>query len=156
VAGGVAVAGLLAAAAVASAATGAAAAVTPGSLDVAFGNGGIATASLPQGDGTQGVALQEPNGDIVVPLTNGVARFLPNGQLDPSFGTGGIASDVFVSSLPALAVQPDGKIIVSGVNLAEPTFPRGSPGSTSTGRWTPPSAPMEQARVSRPPPPSGR
>jgi uncharacterized delta-60 repeat protein len=125
VAGGVAVAGLLAAAVVGSGATRAAAAVTPGSLDTSFGNGGIAAASLPQGDGPQEVALQEPNGDIVVALSQGAARFLPNGQLDPSFGTGGIASDVFVSTEPALAVQPDGKIIVSGVNQAEPTFPPG-------------------------------
>ncbi|HYB46889.1 MAG TPA: hypothetical protein VED20_05940 [Streptosporangiaceae bacterium] len=125
VAGGVAVAGLLAAAVVGSDAIGAAAAVTPGSLDTAFGSGGIAAASLPQGDGPRGVALQEPNGDIVVALNQGVARFLPNGQLDPSFGTGGIASGVFVSSSAALAVQPDGKILVDGVNMAEPTFPQG-------------------------------
>jgi Domain of unknown function (DUF5122) beta-propeller len=35
-------------------------------------------------------ALQEPNGDILVALTQGMLRYLPNGQLDTSFGTGGL------------------------------------------------------------------
>ncbi len=120
-AGGVAAAGLLAAAAVGSGATGAAAAVTPGSLDTAFGTGGIVTTNLTAlGVGGEEGALQEPNGDIVVALNQGVLRFLPDGQLDTSFGTGGLATGILVPSLPALAVQPNGQIIISGVNLAGP------------------------------------
>jgi len=121
-AGGVTVVGLLAAAAVSSGTTGAAAAVTPGSLDTAFGNGGIATTDLNGlgAGGTEGVALQEPNGDIVVPLNQGMLRFLPNGQLDTSFGTGGLATGILVQGNSALAAQPNGQIITSGVNLAGP------------------------------------
>jgi uncharacterized delta-60 repeat protein len=118
VAGGVAAAGLLAAAAVGS---GAAAAVTPGSLDTAFGTGGITTTNLTAlGVGGEEGALQEPNGDILVALNQGMLRFLPNGQLDTSFGTDGLAMRILIPSLPALAVQPNGQIIISGVNLAGP------------------------------------
>jgi uncharacterized delta-60 repeat protein len=121
VAGGVVAAGLLAAAAVGSGATGAAATVTPGSLDTAFGTGGIVTTNLTAlGAGGEEAALQEPNGDIVVSLNQGMLRFLPNGQLDTSFGTGGLATGILVQSANALAVQPNGQIITSGVNLAGP------------------------------------
>ena len=121
VAGGVTVVGLLAAAAVGSGATGAAAAVTPGSLDTAFGTGGIVTTNLTAlGAGGEEAALQEPNGDILVALNQGMLRFLPNGQLDTSFGTNGLATGILVQGANALAVQPNGQIITSGVNLAGP------------------------------------
>jgi uncharacterized delta-60 repeat protein len=121
VAGGVVAAGLMAAAAVGSGATGAAAAVTPGSLDTAFGTGGIVTTNLTAlGVGGEEGALQEPNGDILVALNQGMLRFLPNGQLDTSFGTNGLATGILVQGANALAVQPNGQIITSGVNLAGP------------------------------------
>jgi uncharacterized delta-60 repeat protein len=112
---------LLAAAAVGSGATGAAAAVTPGSLDTAFGTGGIATTNLTAlGAGGEEATMQEPNGDILVTLNQGMLRFLPNGQLDTSFGTGGLATGILVEGGAAMAVQPNGQIITSGVNLAGP------------------------------------
>jgi uncharacterized delta-60 repeat protein len=121
VARGVAAVGLLAAAAVGSGATGAAAGVTPGSLDTSFGTGGITTTDLNAlGAGGEEAALQEPNGDIVVALNQGMLRFLPNGQLDTSFGTRGLATGILVQGAEALAVQPNGQIITSGVNLAGP------------------------------------
>ena len=121
VAGGVAAAGLLAAAAVVSGAIGAAAAVTAGSLDTAFGTGGIVTINLTAlGTGGSETTLQEPNGDILVAFSQAVLRLLPNGQLDPSFGTNGVATGIQTPGLPALAVQPNGQIIISGVNLAGP------------------------------------
>ena len=120
-AGGVTVVGLLAAAAVGSGATGAAAAVTPGSLDTAFGTGGITTTNLNAlGAGGEEAAMQEPNGDILVAVFQGMLRFLPNGQLDTSFGTGGLATGILVQGNSALAAQPNGQIITSGVNLAGP------------------------------------
>jgi uncharacterized delta-60 repeat protein len=121
VAGGVAAAGLLAATAVGSGATGAAAAVTPGSLDTAFGTGGITTTDLNAlGVGGEEGAMQETNGDIVVALNQGMLRFLPNGQLDASFGTNGLATGILVQGGAALAAQPNGQIITTGVNLAGP------------------------------------
>jgi len=121
VAGGVTVVGLLAAAAVGSGATGAAAAVPPGSLDTAFGTGGIVTTNLTAlGAGGEEATMQEPNGDILVDLFQGMLRFLPNGQLDTSFGTNGLATGILVEGGAAMAVQPNGQIITSGVNLAGP------------------------------------
>ena len=120
-AGGVTVVGLLAAAAVGSGAPGASAAVTPGSLDTAFGTGGIVTTDLTAlGVGGEEAALQEPNGDILVALNQGMLRFLPNGQLDTSFGTNGLATGILVPANSGLAVQPNGQIITAGVNLAGP------------------------------------
>jgi uncharacterized delta-60 repeat protein len=91
----------------------AAAASTPGSLDPTFGNGGKVLA--PGGGATD--AILQPNGDIVVSTSSGVARFLPTGKLDTTFGTGGLASAGFVGGgggLQGVAVQPDGKIIWVG------------------------------------------
>ena len=46
----------------------------------------------------------------------GVARFLPDGEIDRSFGTGGMASLDFHNTdvAGAVALQPDGKIVVAG------------------------------------------
>jgi uncharacterized delta-60 repeat protein len=72
----------LLAAAVGSGQTGVAAAVTPGSLDTAFGTGGMTTTNLNAlGAGGEEAAMQEPNGNILVALFQGMLRFLPNGQI---------------------------------------------------------------------------
>jgi hypothetical protein len=43
-------------------------------------------------------------------------RFLPGGTLDTSFGTGGVVRTSFTDQddLFAVAVQPDGRIVVAG------------------------------------------
>jgi uncharacterized delta-60 repeat protein len=78
-----------------------------------------------------------PDGKIVVrgsfnlvsgqPLTN-LARLNPDGSVDPSFNPDPIAQQ-FLSLAPALAVQPDGKILVS-------ESVRFRPGQVSLGRLT--------------------
>jgi len=95
-----------------------------GDLDPTFGNGGKVTTdfSVPtaasalaiQGDGKLIVAgiVQLPTG-----VDFGLARYNPDGSLDTSFGTGGsLAIDFFGGDDRALAVaiQPDGKIVVAG------------------------------------------
>jgi uncharacterized delta-60 repeat protein len=79
-----------------------------GSLDTSFGTGGIG----PYGAGPVAV---EPNGDIVTYsyAGNQVNRYLPNGAPDPTFGTGGTVLPPPLSFLNALAIQPDGKIVVA-------------------------------------------
>lgn len=89
-----------------------------GSLDPSFGNGGGVV--TPDGMEVAGIAVQ-PDGKIVVAGTTAgeefwLARYLPDGSLDPSFGDGGeVESQVgdwaFAS---AIALQPDGKIVVAG------------------------------------------
>ena len=98
-----------------------------GHLDPTFGRGGIAAkqstetqitnvysvgAIAIQGDGKIVVAGGVPgNNDFTVPA---VLRFLPNGSLDNNFGLNGVA--VLPNSFGGfggLAIQPDGKILVS-------------------------------------------
>jgi uncharacterized delta-60 repeat protein len=90
-----------------------------GSLDASFGSGGVVT----QAHGFFGALAVQPDGKIVAAGDSAgdslVARYLPNGSLDSSFGTGGYAESslpntaVFASAA-AVAVQPDGKIVVIG------------------------------------------
>ncbi|MBV9210223.1 MAG: hypothetical protein JOZ52_06315, partial [Acidobacteria bacterium] len=96
-----------------------------GSFDQSFGDGGSVVAELDGGgDSLYAVAVQ-PDGKIVAAgsllhdnFTLGfvVARFNPNGSLDTSFGTGGKTVTTFGSNATvyALALQPDGKIILAG------------------------------------------
>lgn len=95
-----------------------------GSFDPSFGSGGVVTHSLGAGEypSIDGVAVQ-PDGKIVVaggsvPGDHGLllARYLPNGSADPSFGRGGFVETKFTywAFAAAVALQPDGKIVVAG------------------------------------------
>ena len=84
--------------ATAAATAGAAAASSPGSLDSAFGNGGLEI--------TPGAAFNaalQQNGDILVNGNSGVVRFLPNGTPDASFGSNGVASAANLGSFGGTA-----------------------------------------------------
>ena len=98
-----------------------------GALDPSFGVAGVATASFGGTDTGSAVAVQ-PDGKIVVVGTTSVnsdfavARFNPNGSLDTSFGgtgtvrfsSGGPGIPGGMDAATAVAVQPDGKIVVVG------------------------------------------
>jgi uncharacterized delta-60 repeat protein len=93
-----------------------------GSLDRSFGSEGQVRTP---GGGASAVALQ-PDGRIVaagsfVHFDSGqlqiafrVARYMSNGTRDPSFGSGGSVTTPTGGDARALALQPDGKIIVAG------------------------------------------
>ncbi len=96
-----------------------------GSLDAGFGVGGIVTTPLGAGnDWGADVALQ-PDGKIVfvgqshtgANIDVAVVRYMSDGTLDGTFGAGGM---VFTAVGPgddygrAVAIQPDGKILVAG------------------------------------------
>lgn len=88
-----------------------------GALDPTFGTGGITTG--PDGDGRD-MAIQ-PDGKIVVAGFQGltgpfvVARYEADGGLDPTFGGGtGFVTGPDGAAF-AVAIQPDGKIVVAGV-----------------------------------------
>ena len=98
-----------------------------GTLDSSFGTGGIATTDLGGADDQAlDAALLPDNGIVAVGRTDalgvlkaafGVVRYLPDGTLNPSFGSGGIVTTpVFGKGAVAnaVAVQPDGKIVVAG------------------------------------------
>ena len=101
-----------------------------GLLDPTFGSGGFILA-LPPGAASgvaRSVAVQ-PDGRIVVAgeVTDataaaalGVVRLLPDGQPDATFGgAGGVVTGTGVAGGRALALQPDGRIVVAG-KLANP------------------------------------
>jgi uncharacterized delta-60 repeat protein len=104
--------------------------LAPGSLTPGFGSGGIATASPilgPTSDSASGVAIQQQSdGKIVVAGTSrgvesqsdfALARYNVDGSLDTRFGNGGTAFTDFASgsvTASAVAIEPDGKIIVAG------------------------------------------
>jgi uncharacterized delta-60 repeat protein len=98
-----------------------------GSLDMSFGSGGKATASITGSEQAFAMALQ-PDGKIVLAGVTSVspinpdlsdfalARFNSNGSLDTGFGSGGKVVTDFGGGdiVTSLALQPDGKIVVAG------------------------------------------
>ncbi|HLM03079.1 MAG TPA: FG-GAP-like repeat-containing protein [Pyrinomonadaceae bacterium] len=99
-----------------------------GTLDSGFANGGVFRyehGNVYSTDKLYGIALQ-PDGKIVgvgrVTVGNGdpafvVIRLNPNGTFDSTFDTDGIVVKNFFSSIDEateVAIQPDGKILVSG------------------------------------------
>ena len=99
-----------------------------GELDPSFGQGGeVRVDSLADVSYT---FLLQPDGKIVVAGDLGfraggravLVRYTGDGALDPSFGTDG---EVMVGdrpeSLSALALEPDGKLVVAGVILPDPS-----------------------------------
>jgi uncharacterized delta-60 repeat protein len=111
-----------------------AAAEAQAALDPSFGSGGLAHVVDWVGepaflaDGTSDVAVQ-PDGKIVVAADGhgedtffwAVMRFLPDGRLDPGFGVGGAAvlSQTDPGDARGIALQPDGKILVTGAAWCE-------------------------------------
>ena len=96
---------------------------TDGKPDSSFGTGGVVVFGIERTVPTS-IVIQ-PDGKILVgsnaaqsadgPASFGLARFNPNGSVDNSFGTGG---QVFGLEFfgDALALQPDGKILLTGSN----------------------------------------
>lgn len=95
---------------------------TGASLDPTFGNGGKATLEV----GYTGVLGSAPDvalqtdGRVVAVSGNLLARFNVDGSLDAGFGSGGVVTVDFYGSrdrLHAVAVQPDGQIVVAGYSI---------------------------------------
>jgi uncharacterized delta-60 repeat protein len=97
-----------------------------GSLDTSFDEDGKVSLNLPDASGdvayVEDLAVQE-DGKIVVAGNNdgfnlALARYTADGALDTSFGGDGKVSGQFdrqPGSAKALAIQPDGKIVVVGI-----------------------------------------
>lgn len=98
-----------------------------GNLDTTFGSGGIVTGSVNPGgvNYSHDAAIQqlpptfEPK--LVVAAYIGsdfcVLRYNSNGSIDPSFGLGGVSRVSItpeVDSGEAIAIQPDGRLVVAG------------------------------------------
>jgi uncharacterized delta-60 repeat protein len=100
----------------------------PGALDLSFGNAGKVLVRAGTGEFTRDIKVQ-PDGKIVIvgeaTIAGGsnpnrdfaVLRFNSNGTPDAGFGNNGIVTTDMgsMSDLPfAVAIQPDGKIVVAG------------------------------------------
>jgi uncharacterized delta-60 repeat protein len=106
-----------------------------GSLDGSFGSGGKVTTDVTPGqsDAAWGVAVQPDGGIVAVGETQNdpspedfaVVRYAADGSLDGSFASGGIATTDLspgqINEAHAVAVQPDGQIVVAG--RADTTHP---------------------------------
>jgi len=88
-----------------------------GALDTSFGEDGTVITGF-GGWGIAGEMLIQPNGKILLAGHGGrgfgLARYLPDGTLDPSFGGDGKVTAVPLGWAMALALQPDGRIVVAG------------------------------------------
>jgi uncharacterized delta-60 repeat protein len=98
-----------------------------GNLDRRFGTNGIVTTNLGgASDQANGAALLPDGGIVAVGRTDaagvqntdfGVVRYLPDGKPNNGFGSGGVVKTDFFGkgdAANAVAVQPDGKIVVAG------------------------------------------
>jgi uncharacterized delta-60 repeat protein len=102
-----------------------AAAARPGGLDPSFGDHGVVATELPGEQLAPTAIARDVDGRIVVGgflAHDGLGgdlvalRYLPSGALDPTFGAGGVAR-VHLSQpmqVTAMALQPDGKIVLAG------------------------------------------
>lgn len=97
-----------------------------GTLDTTFGSNGVVSAMLGgnTGDLLRTLAVQADGGLLVAGLARGgsgddmgVRRYTPDGVADTAFGTAGLARVDFAGSVDdatAIAVQPDGGIVLGG------------------------------------------
>ena len=97
---------------------------TNGTLDTTFGTGGKVLTDFSTGfEALSEIALQ-PDGKIVAVGRSldqvGLARFNANGSLDSSFGTGGKVLALDGTIVKSVAIQTDGKIVVTGAASAGP------------------------------------
>lgn len=116
--------------------TGYAASPIAAGLDATFGSGGYAnltTLAAPSSANFPDVKVQ-PDGKIVAVASSSVSgvtwalsRTLPDGTPDPTFGTNGVVQTTFpnegyvtADGANALALQPDGKIVVAGIIAGVP------------------------------------
>jgi uncharacterized delta-60 repeat protein len=97
-------------------------------LDPSFGDGGIVKtdfhAEIPTNGYARDMSVVQTDGKIVVAgvadrVSNIVVRYLANGEIDYGFGKDGMVAVGFgnpwyLESVNALALQPDGKIVVAG------------------------------------------
>ncbi len=105
-----------------------------GTIDGAFGTGGVAVTSVAPYDFANAVTLQADGAIVVAGGTSEgvgtglqdfvIERYLASGALDPAFGAGGtVTLDLGgADEATGVVVQPDGAIVVAGTSTAAGTF----------------------------------
>lgn len=93
-----------------------------GSLDGTFGNAGLVT-TFPFGQQRSPAVLAlQPDGKVLLAGDGVMARYDSNGQLDSTFGSGGLAL-LTAFSVRAIALQPNGQILIGTGGPEQDTFP---------------------------------
>ena len=96
-----------------------------GSLDPSFG---VGAGFVDSSDGMYGFAAAiQTDGKIVVMGTNSAGftitvRYNRNGTLDTTFGANGVVTDTTGILASSIIVQPDGKIVIAGVDASFENF----------------------------------
>ncbi len=100
---------------------------TNGSLDSIFGTDGILVINFGTGNNQANALAVQPDGKIIVAgntlIAGGdnfaIARLTTEGDLDTSFGNGGKVTTLIGSNdgIRTIALQPDGKLVVSGTTF---------------------------------------
>jgi uncharacterized delta-60 repeat protein len=97
---------------------------TNGSLDPTFGEAGKVTTDFSVTSDRPFALVLQPDGKVIAAgaVNNfgfGLARYNTDGSLDPSFGIGGKVTTPSTSFAGALAaaLQPNGKIVIAGIDL---------------------------------------
>jgi uncharacterized delta-60 repeat protein len=105
-----------------------------GMLDSPFGSGGIVTTSLSTGDDMINALVIQPDGKILAAGLQAfgtfntdfaVVRYSTDGSLDTSFGINGVATTAVTGGddyCNAMALQPDGKIVLAGQAINQQRF----------------------------------
>lgn len=108
--------------------------LTDGTLDDSFGNGGKVMTFFDGNAWAKAIAVQADGKIVAAGASNylngqqdfGIVRYLENGDLDLEFGEGGIVRTGFATNSEdnpmAIALQADGKIIVTGETRLESSF----------------------------------
>jgi uncharacterized delta-60 repeat protein len=107
----------------------------PGDLDPSFSRNGLVTTEIGDYSEANAVAIQPDSKIVVAGVSDeklALARYTPNGRLDPAFSRNGLVRLRFgnYSEARALAIQPDGKILVLGWSSLGPVMARLTPGGT--------------------------
>jgi uncharacterized delta-60 repeat protein len=102
-----------------------------GSLDASFGSGGQVLSDFFPGASelAYGMALQVDGRIVLAGQADGgagvvvtLARYNSDGSLDTTFGAGGLVLSGFPGAANAVAVQPDGRIVVAGLSFLVTRF----------------------------------
>jgi uncharacterized delta-60 repeat protein/uncharacterized repeat protein (TIGR01451 family) len=110
-----------------------------GTLDAKFGKNGKLTTDFARGSDSAATVAIQPDGRIVVAgsaeaagvnagRSFALARYNGDGSVDSSFGNRGLLTTAFggsIAGVTAMALQPDGKILVAGTADFNPSVPSG-------------------------------
>jgi uncharacterized delta-60 repeat protein/uncharacterized repeat protein (TIGR01451 family) len=106
-----------------------------GTIDTAFGSAGAVTFDVGDGVAAVRAITRQPDGKLLVAGTTDaagagvVARYLPTGAPDPTFSTDGIVRIGATSTtVDAVALQPDGKVVAAGTTGGDSFIARLRPG----------------------------